>query len=53
MNAANFAQHKIHKFTKTVIPFALVGYEFDTRDVAMTWLFIISYPTRAYGIIVN
>ena len=35
-------------FNKTIIPFALVGYEIGPR-----WLFTISYPTCAHGIIVN
>ena len=34
------------EFNKTIIAFALVGYE-------PRWLFTISYPTRAHGIIVN
>ena len=32
------------KFDKTIIPFALVGYEIVIAN---------SYPTRAHGIIVN
>ena len=34
-------------FNKTIIPLALVGYEM------IRWLSIISYPTRARGIIVK
>ena len=44
------------EFNKTIIPFALVGYETgysQTRRYAPRWLFTISYPTRAHGIIVN
>ena len=37
------------EFNKTIIPFALVGYETGYRLVI--WLFTISYPTRAHGII--
>ena len=36
---------------KTIIPFALVGYEI--RSCGPRWLFTISYPTRAHGIIVK
>ena len=36
-------------FNKTIIPFALVGNEI----YGPRWLFTISYPTRAHGIIVN
>ena len=38
------------EFNNTIIPFALVGYE--TRRYAPRWLFTISYPTGAHGIIV-
>ena len=41
----------------TIIPLALVGYEIiianSARRYAPRWLSIISYPTRARGIIVN
>ena len=40
------------EFNKTIIPFALVGYE-TGYGYAPRWLFTISYPTRAHGIIVN
>ena len=40
----------LNEFNKTIIPFALVGYE--TR-YAPRWLFTISYPTRTHGIIVK
>ena len=40
------------EFNKTIIPFALVGYEtgYSQRGAR---LFTISYPTRAHGIIVK
>ena len=37
-------------FNKTIIPSALVGYEIGCGP---RWLFTISYPTRAHGIIVK
>ena len=37
------------EFNKTIIPFALVVYETGYSQ----WLFTISYPTRAHGIIVK
>ena len=42
------------KFTKTIIPFALVGYEviITNSRYALVDYFITSYPTRAHGIIV-
>ena len=40
-------------FNKTIIPLALVGYEMIIANSAPRWLSIISYPTRAHGIIVN
>ena len=40
------------EFNKTIIPFALVGYETGYSQLGAT-LFTISYPTRAHGIIVN
>ena len=42
-------------FNKTIIPLALVGYEMIIANSALRacWLSIISYPTRARGIIVN
>ena len=39
-----FQEYKSTKFNKTIIPFALVGYEIG---------YTISYPTRAHGIIVK
>ena len=46
---------KCGEFNKTIIPFALIGYEigYTTRRYAPRWLFTISYPTRAHGIIVK
>ena len=40
---------------KTVILFAFVAYEMVIANSAIRvgWLFTISYPTRAQGIIVN
>ena len=38
-------------FNKTIIPFALVGYEIGYSRPR--WLFTISYPTRVHGIIVK
>ena len=40
---------------KTIIPFALVGYEviITNSRYALVGYFITSYPTRAHGIIVN
>lgn len=38
------------KFTKTIIPCVLVGNGL-LRAIAPLWLFSISYPTRAHGII--
>ena len=43
----NFLEFR--EFNKIIIPFALVGYETGYSY----WLFTISYPTRAHGIIVN
>ena len=42
------------EFTKTIIPFALVGYEviITNSRYALVGYFITSYPTRAHGIIV-
>ena len=42
------------EFTKTIIPFALVGYEviIINSRYALLGYFITSYPTRAHGIIV-
>ena len=44
-------------FNKTIIPLALVGYEMiianSTRRYAPGWLSIISYLTRAHGVIVK
>ena len=46
------------KFNKTVIPFALVGHKIGNSQLGATrlappWLFTISYPTGAHGLIVN
>ena len=42
------------EFTKTIIPFALVGYEviITNSRYALVGYFITSYPTQAHGIIV-
>jgi len=40
-------------FNKTIILLPLVGYEMITRLVGYRWSSIISYPTRARGIIVK
>ena len=41
-------------YYKTIIPFALVGYEVIITNLryALVGYFITSYPTRAHGIIV-
>ena len=41
-------------FAKTIIPFALVGYDVIINNARYTLVgyFITSYPTRAHGIIV-
>ena len=46
------------KFNKTIIPFALVGYEIVHSQLGATppvgyLIKSISYPTRAHGIIVK
>ena len=45
------------EFNKTIIPFALVGYETGYSQLGATsligYLRTISYPTRAHGIIVK
>ena len=45
------------EFNKTIIPFAIVGCETGYSQLGATrlvqWLFTISYPTRAHGIIVK
>ena len=43
----------IRDSNKTIIPLALVGYEMIIVNSAPRWLTIISYPTRARGIIVK
>ena len=44
----------LKEFNKVIIPFALVGYETGYSQLASPrWLFTISYPTRAHGVIVN
>ena len=42
------------RITKTIIPFALVGYEviITNSRYALVGYFITSYPTRDHGIIV-
>ena len=40
------------KFDTTIFSFALIGYEIDRRHLPR-WLFTISCPTRAHGIMVN
>ena len=44
---------ELTKVSKIIIPFALLGYETGYRPYAPRWLFTISYPTRAHGIIIN
>ena len=53
LRTSNFLELK--EFNKTIIPFALVGYEtgYSQLRYAPRCLFTISYPTRAHGIIVN
>ena len=50
----NRRQNPVWEFTKTIIPFALVGYEviMTNSRYALVGYFITSYPTRAHGIIV-
>ena len=50
----NRRQNPVREFTKTIIPFALVGYEVIITNscYALVGYFITSYPTRAHGIIV-
>ena len=50
----NRRQNPVLEFTKTIIPFALVGYEviITNSRYALVGYFITSYPTRAHGIIV-
>ena len=50
----NRRQNLVWEFTKTIIPFALVGYEviITNSRYALVGYFITSYPTRAHGIIV-
>ena len=49
----NRRQNSVWDFTKTIIPFALVGYEviITNSRYALVGYFITSYPTRAHGII--
>ena len=51
----NRRQNPVREFTKTIIPFALVGYEviITNSRYALVGYFITSYPTRAHGIIVK
>ena len=50
----NRRQNPVGEFTKTIIPFALVGYEviITNSRYALVDYFITSYPTPAHGIIV-
>ena len=50
----NRRQNPVWEFAKTIIPFALVGYEvvITNSRYALVGYFITSYPTRANGIIV-
>ena len=50
----NWRQNPVWEFTKTIIPFTLVGYEVIITNLCYTLVgyFITSYPTRAHGIIV-
>ena len=50
-----FIQYLGGFFNKTIIPLALVGYEMIIANSALrpSLAIIISYPTRARGIIVN
>ena len=50
----NRRQNPVCEFTKTMIPFALVGHEviITNSRYALVGYFITSYPTRAHGIIV-
>ena len=50
----NRRQNPVWEFTKTITPFALVGYEviITNSRYALVGYFISSYPTRAHGIIV-
>ena len=47
---------RFENFTKTIVPFALVGYEVIITNpnsrYALVGYFITSYATRAHGIIV-
>ena len=49
----NFQVYKRTEFNKTIIPFALFGYEIGYSQLGPRWLLTISYPTRAHGIIVK
>ena len=50
----NRRQNPVLEFTRSIIPFALVGYEVIITNLryALVGYFITSYPTRAHGIIV-
>ena len=50
----NRRQNPVREVTKTIIPFALVGYEviITNSRYALVGYFVTSYPTRAHGIIV-
>ena len=54
-NDKNRRQNPVWEFTKTIIPFALVGYEviITNSRYAHVGYFITSYPTRAHWTIVN
>ena len=49
------SNNPVWEFTKTIIPFAIVGYELITTNSRYTLVgyFITSYPMWAHGIIVN
>ena len=53
----NFRVYRRTAFNKTIIPFALDGYDIGYSQRGPTGLFgalcTISYPTRVHGIIVN
>ena len=54
MEIKNQRQNPVWEFTKTIIPFALVGYEviITNSRYALIGYFITSYPMWAHGIII-
>ena len=48
----NWRQKPVREFTKTIISFALVGYEvlITNSCYALVGYFVTSYPMRAHGI---